>query len=669
MWQLTRTNLLRHRGMHVVFAVILGILVTVVYAIAALATNAPLLTMLSKGVGHRSMFTGGLLVVLWVLAAFCLVFMGYLNSLLMQRRHGEFGLYRRLGMPTGRLGVSLALELFISGLWGLAGGLIGGIVFSKLLAMVLLRLCDINAQVGLLISGSALLEVSIGVALGLGLLGALRIIGVCGRDLTRFRHVNDIAINSQAPGALMKIGAVGGVLLLVAATSVIIQLFVWFSRLTATFGGTIGLGVLLLALLGTEICGVYLLYAASLPTLVHSLMQTTWAQIARRQLMLSRLYVRLRANRQSLWLTTWLTTVTLVILGAAAMFYQYGMTVVDQDVPMAVVASTQGRQRIAKQLGAKPPQVRLTTKLASGHVQLKMRNGRDAQEKSVYQVLSQSAYRRIQQKQPGLADIDLTGQAAVLLTVGQTYYQTATWSNIGRQVTLNASDQHFTIKALSNVFPLGGALYFDRGLVVSDAAYARLEAPKDVLFGFAPSAKRLAAVQKALSAFSQRSEYVAIDGQTLAGKRPLRIVNAAPKAPSLAREALSLRKPAMHEMHVVFGFVLFVLGLLGAVMLVATASIMLLKQLATEFGSTAQRQILLRLGMPRSDVAALRHMQVMAVFGLPWLIGSINAAIGIHLLQVTLDGTSNRFVLIAFAVYTVVYLGFAAATATKGDHA
>ena len=125
----------------------------------------------------------------------------------------------------------------------------------------------------------------------------------------------------------------------------------------------------------------------------------------------------------------------------------------------------------------------------------------------------------------------------------------------------------------------------------------------------------------------------------------------------------------MHEMHVVFGFVLFVLGLLGAVMLVATASIMLLKQLAGEYGNAAQRQTLLKLCMPRLDVTTMRHLQVMAVFGMPWLLGSVNAAIGIHLLQVTLDGTSNRFVLIAFAVYTVVYLGFAAATATKGDDA
>ncbi|WP_191991424.1 FtsX-like permease family protein [Lacticaseibacillus manihotivorans] len=122
MWTQIKTDLHRHRGMHQLFAIVLGILVAMMYAVAALIEAQPLLNKIGQGSNMTSLFPAALVVVLVVMMLFSVMFMVYLNGLLIARREHEFQLYRRLGMPQWRLNFSLVGETLISGCAGLAGG-------------------------------------------------------------------------------------------------------------------------------------------------------------------------------------------------------------------------------------------------------------------------------------------------------------------------------------------------------------------------------------------------------------------------------------------------------------------------------------------------------------------------------------------------------------------
>lgn len=77
---------------------------------------------------------------LWVLRIFAVIFLFYINSFLMKRRTKEIGLYNILGMEKRHIGIMMFFEsLYISAIT-IAAGVLFGIVFAKLMFLLLLKM-------------------------------------------------------------------------------------------------------------------------------------------------------------------------------------------------------------------------------------------------------------------------------------------------------------------------------------------------------------------------------------------------------------------------------------------------------------------------------------------------------------------------------------------------
>lgn len=77
---------------------------------------------------------------LWVLRIFAVIFLFYINSFLMKRRTKEIGLYNILGMEKRHIGIMMFFEsLYITAVT-IAAGVLLGIVFAKLMFLLLLKL-------------------------------------------------------------------------------------------------------------------------------------------------------------------------------------------------------------------------------------------------------------------------------------------------------------------------------------------------------------------------------------------------------------------------------------------------------------------------------------------------------------------------------------------------
>ena len=75
----------------------------------------------------------------WIVALFAFIFLIYTNSFLMRRRQREFGLYNMLGMGKGNLSLVLLWETVDIFVISMVAGLFGGILFSKLAELGLIR--------------------------------------------------------------------------------------------------------------------------------------------------------------------------------------------------------------------------------------------------------------------------------------------------------------------------------------------------------------------------------------------------------------------------------------------------------------------------------------------------------------------------------------------------
>lgn len=76
----------------------------------------------------------------WIVALFAVIFLFYTNSFLMRRRQKEFGLYNMLGMGKNHLSLLLLWENGILFVISMVGGLLGGILLSKMAELFMLML-------------------------------------------------------------------------------------------------------------------------------------------------------------------------------------------------------------------------------------------------------------------------------------------------------------------------------------------------------------------------------------------------------------------------------------------------------------------------------------------------------------------------------------------------
>lgn len=83
-----------------------------------------------------------------VIGIFSFIFLMYSNSFLMKRRQKELGLYNILGMEKSHISRMMFLETLFSSLISFTGGILLGILGSKLALLFLLKLIHVPAQFG-----------------------------------------------------------------------------------------------------------------------------------------------------------------------------------------------------------------------------------------------------------------------------------------------------------------------------------------------------------------------------------------------------------------------------------------------------------------------------------------------------------------------------------------
>lgn len=106
--------------------------------------------------GARSMrvILGFGTIVCGIVAVFVLL---YTNSFLMKRRSKEFGLYSILGMEKKHVAKVVFWEIAMIGVFSIIAGLLGGMLFSRLMFMVLLRMLRLETDFVFGVSTTALL--------------------------------------------------------------------------------------------------------------------------------------------------------------------------------------------------------------------------------------------------------------------------------------------------------------------------------------------------------------------------------------------------------------------------------------------------------------------------------------------------------------------------------
>ncbi len=656
--QLIGRDLRRHATTTWLFALMAGAIIAVLYAVLAMTEDQRLMARLDAGALTPDMVPAFLVFTVVVILLFTIVFLLYMNAVLVARRDREIGVYRLLGLSARRVGVSLVVQALIQGAVALGVGLTLGVLLSKFFVMGLVRLMGLGITTGLLWSPRAALELVALFALVYLVLGVINALYVTASPLKRplWRAGQNPTLEPLTGWRV--VWALLGAALLMAAHIGAYNLIGWTYRLNDARSLFLLWGGIIMA----GLAGTAMMFRHTLPVVVAALSQTRLKRRATALLALVDLRRRLRNNSQSLFLTTMLATLTMTVLGSGAMLYQFSQATVQQSIAMDAVVSTHGRTAFMKKLqpGWVQRHVTLDTKLAAG--QLASAADPDG-DRTIYNVIAQSAYRRVQRDQPDLPNVALSGDQALLVVYGRALMQN-TWlkHRSGWRVRLSRTNTALTVTQFTSRYPLGADAYFDRALVVTDAVYDALAAPQDVLHGYA--LRHEAAVGHFLAALDSAdpADYVSFDQAALKGKKALRQSKTAKEAAQLSRSAVNLRRPMVKVMNATFGLGLFIAVLTGFVFLVATASILLMKQLLVQTQTESASATLRQLGMPEASLRRVLWLETLTVFLLPLAFGTVNTSLVVRLIGIMLDDPGVGMVALVIAVFAGVYLAFAGLT-------
>ncbi len=129
----------------------------------------------------------------YVVGLFAVIFLFYTNSFLMKRRNKELGLYNVLGMGKAHIGRVLAWETVYIGVLGIAGGILCGMLFQRLVTLLIYRVVRYSVGFTFYICWKGIVMTAI-------LFGAVLLLNL---------FYNLIRIRMQNPVAMMREGSAG----------------------------------------------------------------------------------------------------------------------------------------------------------------------------------------------------------------------------------------------------------------------------------------------------------------------------------------------------------------------------------------------------------------------------------------------------------------------------
>lgn len=151
--KLAMTGIARNRKTYIPYILTCTGMIMMFYIVSFLSRSDTVAAMLGGDTmqGILSLGSG-------VIFIFALIFLFYTNSFLIRRRKKEFGLYNILGMGKRNLAGILVWESVIIAALSYLGGLFCGILFSKLAELVMTRLLHGSVSLGFSVDWSAILR-------------------------------------------------------------------------------------------------------------------------------------------------------------------------------------------------------------------------------------------------------------------------------------------------------------------------------------------------------------------------------------------------------------------------------------------------------------------------------------------------------------------------------
>lgn len=560
-----------------------------------------------------------------VIALFSVLFIWYSNSFFIKKRKKEIGLYALLGIENKEIGLLLFFETLIIGGVAIVTGIIAGIVFSKIMLGILIKLIGLNLSINFAVSIKGIFETFV-----LFILIFLVIAYQSNRIIYKFKLIELFKASSTSEKA--KKGSK-----LLAITSIIFILMGYGIYLSTLIGMDLILGAF--ATLFMVVIGTFLFFSSFMFFIIKK-QQKNGANYYKGLNMIStsQLLYRIKSNAKMLSIIAILSATTLTAIGVSISVYFMSSQMVEQQAPYSYTLSLDNKDYIKEfeKTLADSKDHKLVDKFILSYVDLESSQSNSYGYKDSYQIMSLSNLNEILKSNGDKELGSINDKEFIHVYPKERGFDAKSSINInnnGKDVKLNLKSD--IDEKLYNSFSSVDMI------VVSDNEFESLKANNELKHYYSYNITN----QKDGEEFDQEVLKLTEKYYTGDQKRP-------------ASSYVLSYYEAFKDGFTSSGIMVFIGVFVGLVFLVCTGSVIFFKLLSEAQDEAPRYTVLKKIGVDEGDIKSSVYKQVGFNFFLPLALGSLHSIIANYVICELLGQNLAIVMLWTLIPYSIIYITY-----------
>ncbi|UWD47683.1 ABC transporter permease [Clostridioides difficile] len=566
-----------------------------------------------------------------VIVVFVFLFIYYSNSFFFNRRRQEIGTYSLIGMRKSQIGRIFLYETFLMGIFAVLIGVLLGFLFSKLMAMILVKLMKEIIVVKMTLSIRALIQ-----TLGIFLI-VFVVIGI--RNIIVISNKKIVELFKKSPEKytnkrFMKLKGILGVLLIVFSYLMSVSYFIVENVMFSVF--------ILIAI----IPGTFLLFSSIVSTIIDVAKKKKGFYYKGRNLIaFSELGFKLKNNSRVLAIIAILIATSVTMLGFTISLYYDIDRNINENYKYSYTVNAENsfvNNKIDNLLYKYKENDKIlfdkTIELINRDVKFKLyykKGGLYRENKVLVDFIKESDFKKLRQYQNSNYE-ELTSKEHVYY-VSDSYKKIFLKSTGTEKIDVYLKEKEnmslFTVQKNILEPEINSQSTFDL-IVVKDNVFNRLKSDGE----------------------SRLLRLIDIKNEKKEFDMSLRLKNIVDKNMELTYPFnFTSRVENYNNLIRLSGLMLFIGMFLSVVFLLCTGSIILFKQLSNIYDDKERYIMLKKLGANNQDIEKIISKQLKVVFLLPLIIGTIHNLFAMSIAQKFITRSLLTPIIITLVIYYIGY--------------